>query len=240
MLYKLGEDSKMDNEFTLSGGRSTDGVVRVGNTVRRPHKNESEFANSFLSFLWENGFSHSQRYIGRDEHGRDIFEYIKGFVPDDIGNTTLEQLCEFMKVVKNFHDLSLQFTHTNQVVCHNDLSPCNTVFVDDKPVAIIDWDSARIGERWEDLAYILWLWINIGSHARDKIDILGQMKIALSAYDIDADTRENFADKLIWRMDKVITEMAHDNYQYEKTKDWVEFSKLWVEQNREMIKKEIG
>lgn len=117
----------MDNEFTLSGGRSTDGVVRVGDTVRRPHKNESEFTNSFLSFLWENGFSHSQRYIGRDEHGRDIFEYIKGFVPDDIGNTTLEQLCEFMKVVKKFHDLSLQFTHTSQVVCHNDLSPCNTV-----------------------------------------------------------------------------------------------------------------
>lgn len=66
------------------------------------------------------------------------------------------------------------------------------------------------------------------------------MKIALSAYGIDADTRENFADRLIWRMDKVIAEMANDNYQYEKTKDWVEFSKLWVEQNREMIKKEIG
>lgn len=231
---------KMNDEIILSGGRSTEGVVRVGNTVRRPHKTESEFSNLFLSFLHENGFKYSQRYLGQDECGRDIFEYIEGYVPDDIGNTTPRQLCEFMKIVRRFHDLSSRFTRTNQVVCHNDLSPCNTVFVDKTPVAIIDWDSARIGERWEDLSYILWLWINIGSHDRRKIDILGQMIAALAAYGADAESRKNFADKLIWRMDKVIAEMSPSNYQYEKTTDWVEFSKLWVKQNRENITKEIG
>lgn len=230
----------MNDEIILSGGRSTEGVVRIGDTVRRPHKKESEFANSFLSFLQENGFKYSHRYLGRDEYGRDIFEYIEGFVPDDIGNTTLNQLCGFMKIVKRFHDLSLRFTGTKQVVCHNDLSPCNTVFVDNMPVAIIDWDSACIGERWEDLTYIIWLWINIGSHDRENLDILGQMKTALFAYGADSKTRKNFADKLIWRIDKVIAEMSPDNYQYEKTKDWVEFSKLWVQQNRKIITKEIG
>lgn len=230
----------MNDEIILSGGRSTEGVVRVGNIVRRPHKKESEFANSFLSFLQESGFGYSQRYLGRDERGRDIFEYIEGYVPDDIGNTTLNQLCEFMGIVRRFHDLSLRFTGTNKVICHNDLSPCNTVFVDNMSVAIIDWDSACVGERWEDLTYILWLWINIGSHDRANIDILGQMIAALAAYGADSETLKNFADKLIWRMDKVIAEMSPDNYQYEKTKDWVEFSMLWVEQNREIIKKEIG
>lgn len=227
-------------ELKLTGGRSTKGVVRIADTVRRPHKKESEFSNSFLSFLQENGFKYSQRYLGRDEYGRDIFEYIEGFVPDDIGNTTPRQLCEFMKIVRQFHDLSMRFTRTNQVVCHNDLSPCNTVFADNMPVAIIDWDSACVGERWEDLTYIIWLWINIGSHDRANIDILGQMKAALFAYDVDVETREKFADKLIWRMDKVIAEMPPKNYQYEKSKDWVEFSKLWVEQNRAIIAKEIG
>lgn len=230
----------MNDEIILSGGRSTEGVVRVGNTVRRPHKKESEFTNSFLSFLQECGYEYSQKYLGRDERGRDIFEYVEGFVPADIGKTTQEQLCEFIKIVRRFHDLSLQFMCMNQIVCHNDLSPCNTVFLDNKPVSIIDWDSACVGERWEDLTYILWLWINIGSHGRDNIDIIGQMKTALFVYDADAGTRKNFADKLIWRMDKVIAEMAPDNYQYEKTKDWVEYSKLWVEQNREIIAKEIG
>lgn len=230
----------MNDEIILSGGRSTQGVVRIAGTVRRPHKTESDFANSFLSFLQENDFGYSQRYLGRDECGRDIFEYIEGYVPDDIGKTTLNQLCEFMGIVRRFHDLSLRFTRSEKVVCHNDLSPCNTVFVDNMPVAIIDWDSACVGERWEDLTYILWLWINIGSHDRANIDILGQMKAELAAYGADSETRKNFADKLIWRMDKVIAEMSPDNYQYEKTKDWVEFSKLWVEQNRKIIAKEIG
>lgn len=233
-------DTQILNELILFGGRSTQGVVRIDNTVRRPHKTESEFSNSFLSFLQENGFGYSQRYLGRDESGRDIFEYIEGFVPDDIGNTSIDQLCEFMKIVRRFHDLSLRFTRKNQVICHNDLSPCNTVFVDNMPVAIIDWDSACVGERWEDLTYILWLWINIGSHDRANIDILGQAKAALFAYGADAQTLKNFSGKLIWRMNKVIAEMSPNNYQYEKTKDWVEFSKLWVEQNSEIITKEIG
>ena len=144
-----------------------------------------------------------------------------------------------MQTVRNFHDLSLGFTNSEKVICHNDLSPCNTVFVNNMPDAIIDWDSCAVGERWEDITYILWLWINIGSWNRDKIDIIGQMKIALSFYGADREVRENFADKLIWRMDKVISQMSKDNYQYDRTKDWVEFSKLWVRENRKIITKDI-
>lgn len=224
----------------MKGGRTTKGVVRIGNTVRRPHKKESGFCNMFLKFLEEQKFENAQRFLGRDEQGRDVFEFIEGYVPDDIGNTTLTQLCDFMKIVRKFHDLSLGFTACSKVICHNDLSPCNTVFVNNEPIAIIDWDSACAGERWHDITYILWLWINIGSHHRGNIDILGQMKAALDFYGADNETVKNFADKLIWRMDKVITDMLPENYQYEKTKDWVEFSKIWVEANREAITKEIG
>lgn len=109
----------------------------------------------------------------------------------------------------------------DKVICHNDLSPCNTVFVKNEPIAIIDWDSASIGERWEDITYILWLWINIGSLKRDEIDILGQMKTALSFYGNVSGMTDHFADKLIWRMDKVIMDMDPKNYQYKRTKDWV-------------------
>lgn len=66
------------------------------------------------------------------------------------------------------------------------------------------------------------------------------MKTALFSYDANKEVTENFADKLIWRMDKVISQMSTDNYQYIRTKDWVEFSKLWVKENREIITKEIG
>lgn len=227
-------------EIPLRGGRSTDGVVRIGNTLRRPHKQESEFANTILKYLERHGYPYSQRYLGRDEYGRDTFAFIEGYVPSEIGNTTFAQLCEFMKIVKRLHDVSSRFAPKGKVICHNDLSPCNTVFRSDVPVAIIDWDSAAFGERWEDLTYLLWLWINIGSYKRAEIDILGQMKSALTIYRADEQTLREFADKLIWRMNKVIADMSPDNYQYERTKNWVAFSKIWVDQNRERITEEIG
>ncbi len=230
----------MDNYVLLKGGRSTKDVMRKGTIVYRPHKKTSIFANSVLQFFAQKHIKYTQHFLGVDDNERDMYTYIDGFVPIEIGETTIEQLCEFMKIVKVLHDCSQEFTQSNQVICHNDLSPCNTVFVNNKPIAIIDWDSAAIGERWEDLTYILWLWINIGSHKRHEIDMLGQMKTALSVYGADKQSLCNFADKLIWRMDKVLAEMSLDNYQYERTKDWVTFSKLWVEENREMITKEIG
>lgn len=69
---------------------------------------------------------------------------------------------------------------------------------------------------------------------------MGQMKVALTSYRADEQTLCGFADKLIWRMNKVIADMSPDNYQYERTKDWVEFSKIWVEQNRRNITEKIG
>lgn len=59
-------------------------------------------------------------------------------------------------------------------------------------------------------------------------------------YGADRDTMTNFADKLIWRMDKVLQEMPPDNKQFERTKDWVEYSKEWVKYNRINIAEEIG
>ena len=119
----------MEQEIQLNGGRSTIGVVRLNDVVFRPHKNESDFANKFLIYLEKQNYTYSQKFLGRDEKGRDKFLYIDGYVPDEIGNTTIEQLCSFMQIVKQLHDISLNFTKSNKVICHNDLSPCNTVFV---------------------------------------------------------------------------------------------------------------
>ena len=179
--------------------------------------------------------------MGIDENGRDSFSFVDGFVPDEIGFTTPEQLYKFMKIVRKLHDISLRFTNSpHQVLCHNDLSPCNTVFKNDTPVAVIDWDSVSIGERWQDLTYILWQWINIGNHKRNEIDIFGQLIKAIDSYGADTETRSGFADKLLWRMDKVFTEMPKANYQHERTKEWVEFSKKWVIENKEQITEIIG
>ncbi|MEZ0291481.1 MAG: phosphotransferase [Solirubrobacteraceae bacterium] len=46
----------------------------------------------------------------------------------------------------------------HEVVCHNDPSPCNYVFVDGHRVSFIGFDHAAPGDRLRDVAYAGWLW----------------------------------------------------------------------------------
>jgi len=73
-------------------------------------------------------------------------------------------------MIRVFHDLAADLVATSaatvvgiETVCHNDLSPCNFVFRDDVPVAIIDFDAAAPGSRDTDLGYAVWLWLDLGS-----------------------------------------------------------------------------
>src|SRR5258708_19863080 len=73
-------ESHSSDEMCLSGGRITSGVVRVGNTVRRPRKHASSIVRSLLRHLEMKGFSALPRYLGTDEQGREMFTYIPGSV----------------------------------------------------------------------------------------------------------------------------------------------------------------
>jgi thiamine kinase-like enzyme len=224
----------------LDGGRTTPGVTRIGNTVRRPKKKNSGYIAQVLKFLEQKEFIYSQRYLGKDNQNREIFAFVEGFVPPDLGDTTELQLHAFMKIVREFHDISMDFVKSDELIlCHDDLSPCNIVFRDNNPAIIIDWDGVHPAERWQDLTYILWLWINIGDHRR-KRDIISHMSRALEVYGADETTKQGFADKLIQRMNRVMDETEKTRTDYDRVKYWVQESVQWVEKNKNKIKNEIG
>jgi hypothetical protein len=72
------------NERPLSGGRVTPGVVRVGGTVRRPARPNSQFVQALLTHLQERGFDAVPCHLGSDEQGREVFSFIEGHVPPDL------------------------------------------------------------------------------------------------------------------------------------------------------------
>ena len=84
-----------------------------------------------------------------------------------------------------------------------------------------------------------WLWINIGDHHR-KMNIVSQMCCALKAYGADDTTKHDFADKLIQRMNRVLVETDETRTDYNRVKEWIQDSILWVEKNKKNIKNEIG
>ena len=65
-------------EQPLLGGNVTNGVVRVGNTVRRPAGAWTPAVHALLEHLTAVGFSGSPRSFGVDEDGRHVVEWIEG------------------------------------------------------------------------------------------------------------------------------------------------------------------
>jgi hypothetical protein len=70
-------------EVALPKGDVTEGVVRAGGTVRRPHQPQSTAVAGYLDHLERVGFAGSPRYLGRDDQGRDVLTFLPGAVAGD-------------------------------------------------------------------------------------------------------------------------------------------------------------
>lgn len=146
-----------DTEIPLAGGRATPGVVRVVDTVRRPPAANAVLARRLLRHLAEGGFDGVPTWLGTDAQRREVFSFIAGTVPPDLGFHDDDALRVAARLIRRFHDLGRDLAGAGAVICHNDLSPCNFVFRDGLPVAIIDFDAAASGTRARDLGYAAWL-----------------------------------------------------------------------------------
>lgn len=149
-------------EIRLRGG-FIQKVVRVGDTVRRAPRGDMAFIRDLLGKLETAGFSDVPRWLGTDEKGREIFTYMEGEVPLNLSHYDDTALHQAARFVRRYHDATAPFFAGGLVACHNDLSPCNFVFRDGVPSALIDFDSAAKGERIFDLAYAAYMWLDIGN-----------------------------------------------------------------------------
>jgi len=173
----------------LHGGRTTPGVVKIGDTVRRPPTPNSGFVQSLLTHLERSGFPAVPRHLGIDEENRDIFSYLPGDVPNELGEHSDHVLESAAKLIRSYHDATAPLVQSNaavmlgiEVVCHNDLSPCNFVFLAGDPVALIDFDASCPGTRAFDLGYAAWLWLDWGNPNWSADDQMRRLRLLLTAY----------------------------------------------------------
>jgi Phosphotransferase enzyme family len=144
--------------------------VRVGDTVRKAPPQDPLFVRRLLGYFEQHRWAGAPRFLGIDDEGRDVLGFIDGHVPwqpDEPADVRSEQsLAALARLVRQFHDLTAgtDLAGDHEVVCHNDLSPKNTVYRDFgeglRPVAFIDWDIAAPGRRVSDLAHVCWQYLD--------------------------------------------------------------------------------
>jgi hypothetical protein len=65
----------------LTGDGVTQGIVRIGDTVRRPPRPFSLTVQAYLAHLQDAGFTGAPAPFGADERGREMLSFVPGDVP---------------------------------------------------------------------------------------------------------------------------------------------------------------
>ena len=175
-----------ESEIPLPRGDVTEGVVRVGDTVRRPRGAWSDAVAAYLLHLQRVGFDGAPRYRGIDEQGRDVLDFVEGEVPGqpvtEDWAATDEALAGVARLLRRLHEASAPFdppadAHwfsdglvvelppeippepAADIVSHFDVTPQNVVFRDGVPAAVVDFDLAGPGPRLRDVANTAMWWV---------------------------------------------------------------------------------
>jgi Phosphotransferase enzyme family len=202
------------DEQPLPGGFATT-VIRIGDTVRRTPAPGAPFVRALLDFFEQRGWEGAPRFLGTDEQGREVLSYIDGHVawqadqPAEVYSSA--SLAQVARLVRQFHDQTAgtPLAADQEVVCHNDLSPKNTVYRDTgaglRPVAFLDWDLAAPGARIHDVAFVCWQYLDLGLGSTDAAQAARAMRLICDAYGL-AD-RDDLIGTVLWWQDRCLRGM---------------------------------
>jgi len=195
MSYRLGrrapgQTGEVCEEVPLGGGALTDGVVRVGETVRRPSGSATSRVRDVLLHLERVGFDAAPRWQGLDDQGRETLSWIEGdtFIergrlhpyigdPPDRIFFSDDQIAAAMLLLRRYHD-----AFDSGVVCHGDFGPWNLVWRGGIPAAIIDFDDVYPGDPADDVAYALRMFVSYGLAPFEPGEFVRRTERALAAY----------------------------------------------------------
>ena len=208
----------------LIGDGVTQGIVRIGDTVRRPLRPFSLTVQAYLAHLRDAGFAGAPLPLGVDEQGREVLSFVPGDVPrhplppETAGDDVIIALA---RLVRTLHEASAGWlpppgavwggtpanagrpiTQQPELVSHRDYYPGNVVFRDGLPAALIDFDLAKPTTRLYDIANALWWWAPIRD-PRDRApafadaDVPHRVAVFADAYGMTAQHRAELAPFLI-------------------------------------------
>jgi hypothetical protein len=216
-------------QIPLAGGDVTEGVVRVGDTVRRPVGPHSPLVHALLVHLESVGFEGAPRFLGIDGSGREVLGYIEGEVagrprPSWIADET--RLASVGRLVRAYDDAAASFTppldapvdaapaepagippapgYPPELIGHVDITPENVVFRNGRAYALIDFDLARPATRADEMFNAMLWWAPLFD-PRDvdpllrDVDVPRRSRILADGYGLSGTDRERIMEVAMLR-----------------------------------------
>jgi hypothetical protein len=216
-------------EIPLAGGDVTEGVVRVGDTVRRPVGPHSPLVHALLTHLESIGFEGAPRFLGIDGAGREVLSYIDGDVagrprPPWIADET--RLASVGRLVRAYDEAAASFipppdalpseppaeppgippapAYAPELIGHVDITPENVIFRDGRAFALIDFDLAKPATRADEMFNTMMWWAPL-SDPRDvdpllqSVDVPRRARILADAYGLSDADRERVIEVAVLR-----------------------------------------
>jgi len=195
-----------DDEQPLVGN-VTAGVVRIGDTVRRPAGPWTDTVDALLEHLHEVGFTAAPRPLGRDAQGRQVLEYVPGELGAEAGTYAIGELTSIGRMLADLHEAVASFVlpaaavwnriippDREEIICHNDVAPWNLV-KSARGWVLIDWDAAAPGSRLWELAYAGQSMAGLSSD-RAPHDAAARLRAFVDGYGLDEASRSALATTL--------------------------------------------
>lgn len=156
-LYVAAPGEESDVEV-MPAGDVTEGVVRVGRTIRRPHQPQSFAVADYLDWLEDAGFDGAPQYLGRDAEGRDVLTFVPGKCAGAEPEKWVQSellLESVARLTRRLHEASAGFVPAAhpfpprpvrqdpaELVCHLDVTPQNIVVRTGVAIGLVDFDLA--------------------------------------------------------------------------------------------------
>jgi Ser/Thr protein kinase RdoA (MazF antagonist) len=155
---------------------------------------------------------------GRDEEGRETFEWIEGDVPVPpypAWSLTDDVLAGIGRLLRRYHDAVSSFSPPvdlawsdeladpcgGSIVCHNDVCPENVVFRSDEAFALLDFDLAAPGRPVWDLAHTARMWIPLRppdlAGERAHLDPFHRLAVLVEGYGLDSAEHQPLVDAIV-------------------------------------------
>jgi hypothetical protein len=222
-------DEAGQTESPLTGGDVTEGVVRAGDTVRRPLGPHSPLVHALLTYLESAGFTGAPRFLGIDRAGREVLSYVDGEVagrprPPWIADET--RLASVGRLVRAYDDAAASFapppgvlagrasaepagippapSYPPELIGHTDITPENVVFRDGRAYALIDFDLAKPATRADEMFNVMLWWAPLFDPGDvdpllRTVDVPRRARILADAYGLSGTDRERVIEVAVLR-----------------------------------------